>query len=143
MGWASELASELIDRSGLPAGPPAGRPASWSGSTLPPEPTDPAELEVWFGQDRSRAWQVEDRIERLVLLVDAMWELLGERAGVTEAELVAKIAEIDGRDGSVDRRRTVAPHACPGCGAAIPNGRSTCQFCGGADPGGASPFDDV
>jgi hypothetical protein len=88
-------------------------------------------------------WRLEDRIERLLLLTDAMWELLSERTGVTEADLAAKVHEVDSRgDGARDGRRARSIRRCTSCQAAIEHGRATCTFCGAAAPG-STPIDAV
>ena len=88
-------------------------------------------------------WTLEDRIERLLLITDAMWELLSERAGVTDEELAAKVHEIDGRgDGARDGRRARSIRRCTSCQAAIEHGRATCTFCGAPAPG-TTPIDAV
>ncbi|MCU1498857.1 MAG: hypothetical protein JWM47_2810 [Acidimicrobiales bacterium] len=81
---------------------------------------------------QQRLYAMEDRLERLLLLTDAMWELLSEKAAVSEAMLLAKVVEIDGRDGSVDGRRVRLARRCDQCGAAVEKGRATCMFCGHA-----------
>ena len=75
------------------------------------------------------------RFDKMVLVLDACWELLSERAGVTEADLLAKIAEIDVRDGTADGRKLMRPRKCSKCNAAVANNRATCAFCGHAEPG--------
>jgi hypothetical protein len=86
--------------------------------------------------------RVAARFERILILVDAMWELMSERLGLTEEDLLAKAAEIDGRDGVVDGRRIAKPRRCSQCNAAIPHDRETCMFCGKAEPG-VKGFDRV
>ena len=77
-------------------------------------------------------------LEQLYMVVHAMWELLSERVGLTDADLEAKIQEIDLRDGRLDGQdatetttqtcqkcsRPVAPgqHHCPWCGEPMDNG---------------------
>ena len=85
---------------------------------------------------------LEVRVDRLLLVMDAMWELLAERTGATEADLLAKVQEIDQRDGTVDGRRTTIARRCSACGAAVGNDRTTCMFCGHEEPG-RSGFDGV
>jgi hypothetical protein len=91
---------------------------------------------------RARDAELDDRIGRLVLVTEAMWELLSVRFGLTVADLAEQIRAIDARDGSVDGRRgipEVAPRVrCASCQAVVPVGKPTCQFCGAAVPG-ASP----
>jgi hypothetical protein len=86
--------------------------------------------------------RVAVRFDRILILVDAMWELMSERLGLSEADLLARAAEIDARDGTVDGRRTTPPRRCSKCDAAIPHDRETCVFCGHAEPG-VKGFDQV
>jgi hypothetical protein len=69
-------------------------------------------------------------LERLALLTQAMWELSRERNGVTEAELVAKVHEIDLRDGKADGRIERAGPACAKCGKTNRPRRVKCFYCG-------------
>ncbi|MCB1006678.1 MAG: hypothetical protein R2699_01640 [Acidimicrobiales bacterium] len=100
-----------------------------------------ADLQSQIESSRTRraSDDVEDRLDRHVLLTEAMWELLAERLGLTSADLAAKVLEIDGRSGAVNGKREVAPaRRCPSCDAAVTVGARTCQFCGepmdGHDP---------
>ena len=87
---------------------------------------------------RARDAELDNRIARLLLVTEAMWELLSERAGVTVAELAERVRAIDARDGRVDGRHGLTVDAprlyCPACQAAIPVGRQVCQFCGATVP---------
>ena len=85
---------------------------------------------------------IEDRFEKLLIVNEAMWELLSEHLGFTDAHLVHKVREVDGRSGAVDGRRAVVVRRCSQCEAAISKGRSRCTFCGHAEPG-LEPFDAV
>jgi hypothetical protein len=86
-----------------------------------------------------RADDAEDDLMRLVLITQAMFELLGERLGITPDELLARIRDIDERDGASDGRATASPRDCPSCQAKVPVDRDTCQFCGAA-AGDRDPF---
>jgi len=86
-----------------------------------------------------RADSTEDDILRLVMITQAMFELLHERLGITQDDLLTRIREIDARDGAVDGRLTAAPRDCPACQAKVPADRDTCQFCGAA-VAGRDPF---
>ena len=94
---------------------------------------------------RSRDAALNDRIGRMLLVTEAMWELLSERTGVTVEELAERVRAIDARDGRVDDRRGTPENAprilCPACQAVVPTGRQACQFCGAAVPEAkADPF---
>lgn len=85
---------------------------------------------------RDELWRLEDRIERLLVVTDALWELASQQLGLTDEQLTAKVVEIDGRSGQVDGRRPRVIRRCPSCAAAIAHGRPACAFCGADAPGG-------
>ncbi|MDH4306691.1 MAG: hypothetical protein OEX04_04360 [Acidimicrobiia bacterium] len=72
---------------------------------------------------------VNERVDRLILVVDAMWSLLKE-SGWTDEQLKARILEIDSEDGVVDGRLTPQRHRCTKCDSMVEPGRSTCTYCG-------------
>jgi hypothetical protein len=76
--------------------------------------------------------------ERLYLVVQAMWELLKEKAGLTDADLDAKVQEIDMRDGRLDGQDSTqtAPLTCRQCGRTILSGQAQCSWCGAQVKGG-------
>ena len=77
--------------------------------------------------------EVHDRVDRLILVVDAIWPLL-EESGYTDEQLMARIEEIDSADGAIDGKRTAQIAQCVSCEAKIAAGLDTCQFCGAAVP---------
>jgi hypothetical protein len=82
---------------------------------------------------RRSALRTEDRLEGLALVCCAMFELMRETSGVSEAQLRAKITEIDLRDGQTDQRVTPVLKRCPKCDAAISPHFGRCLFCGHKD----------
>lgn len=94
---------------------------------------------------RAHDAELHNRIAQLVLVTEAMWELLSERAGLTVSDLAARVRGIDARDGHPDGRRGAATDApqvrCPSCQAVVSAGKTTCQFCGAEVPEAkADPF---
>src|SRR5262245_5233390 len=95
---------------------------------------------------RARAMgdEMNTRVERLVLVTEAMWELLSERTGLTVAELAERVRTLDAQDGHLDGKRGApAPSQvrCPSCQAVVPAGKTICQFCGAEVPEAkADPF---
>ena len=69
-------------------------------------------------------------IDALALSCAAMWELLSERVGVTEQELMAKIEEIDLRDGTLDGKLAPVKQPCSACGRPNNAKRRNCLYCG-------------
>ena len=72
------------------------------------------------------------QIERMNLVNQAIWELVRDRASLTDADLNAKVQEIDLRDGQADGRITAAAGNCPKCGKLNARGRTKCMYCGTA-----------
>ncbi len=80
--------------------------------------------------------QFEERMNKLVLICKATFELLAEATGVTEQQLAERILEIDLRDGKADGRMTPEQKRCPDCGAAVCAKFNRCLFCGWVDASG-------
>ena len=103
-----------------------------------------SEVERTASRSRSLGAELDDRIERLALVMEAMWELLSERSGVTITDLAARVRQIDARDGHTDGRRGTTSEAivrCQSCQAVVPVGKAVCQFCGADVPSAkADPF---
>lgn len=85
---------------------------------------------------------LNDRVDRLILVVDAMWSLL-EDAGYTDEQLVERIEQIDLSDGTSDGKRTPRATTCVSCGAKVPGGSPTCQFCGTQVDDAPDPIDGL
>ena len=70
-------------------------------------------------------------VERLLLITEALWGILQEKHGLSEADLARRIEDIDLKDGRLDGRLAPAPPlACPGCGKILPKHRPACLYCG-------------
>ncbi len=81
-------------------------------------------------------WQVG----KLTLINRAMFELLHDKFGLTEAELVAKMTEIDLQDAHQNGRVAPgAPVACEACGRTYSKHHNHCLYCGHTNVSG-SPF---
>lgn len=91
---------------------------------------------------RNRIDDLEDRIDRLLLLTEAMWELLSKHLGFSDEHLTHMMRTIDERDGHLDHRVTRQARKCQACQSAVPADRTTCQFCGVEVPG-STVFDQT
>src|SRR4051812_44163415 len=58
---------------------------------------------------------VEDRVERMMLINAAIWEMLKDSRGFTDDMLRAKIETVDVRDGDADGRIAKVPITCAKC----------------------------
>lgn len=76
---------------------------------------------------------LNSQIETLVLANQAMWELLSEKAGLTETDLINKMNEVDLRDGKLDGKiAKKVVRECGDCGHKVSKQRSVCYWCGAA-----------
>ena len=81
----------------------------------------------------NRVEDLNERIDRLAMIVRAMWELLEEQ-GMTPEQLVEKLEAMDLVDGEADGQMRQAPIDCPACDSKVAPGLAKCQFCGVAIP---------
>ena len=76
---------------------------------------------------------LEMRIESLITVNEAMWQLLCETTGLTDAHLAYRFKELDSSDGREDGKKQVRANRCT-CGAMVNARLTNCQFCGGPAP---------
>ena len=75
---------------------------------------------------------VEEKVESLALICQAMWELLEDK-GYSSADLLKKIEEIDLRDGQLNGKITKITH-CPECNHKLGKRHNQCFWCGAQIP---------
>lgn len=69
-------------------------------------------------------------VEKLFMLTEALWTILKEKHGCTDAELVQRVQEIDLRDGKLDGKVAKVNPDCPKCGRKLMGKRPVCLYCG-------------
>ncbi len=95
------------------------------------------------GSNVNELLDLHDRVDRLILVMDAMWSLL-EDSGYSDEQLVERIQSIDSSDGSEDGKRTPRVQQCRQCGSKVARGLPSCQFCGTSLPESSTdPFGRV
>lgn len=77
----------------------------------------------------SRIEALETRSEKLALLTQALVELLQTRLGLTEAEILDKVIEIDLRDGRQDGRMGGNATTCDNCQRPYNVRKNRCLYC--------------
>ena len=70
------------------------------------------------------------KVERLSLASQALWELLRDHTDFQEEHILAKMQEIDLRDGKADGRIGQTAVVCPQCGRQGSSVRTGCLYCG-------------
>ncbi|NQZ68213.1 MAG: hypothetical protein HRT89_09090 [Lentisphaeria bacterium] len=74
---------------------------------------------------------LENEVERLLMISEAMWCFIKENHDLKDEDLFAKVIEIDGKDGKVDGRVSpTVPKNCPECDRVLPKKKPFCFFCG-------------
>lgn len=92
-----------------------------TGRAKPPETPTPTPVEA-----------LRYDMERVLLITEALWELLKEKHGYTDDQLIQHVHRIDAADGKLDGRvtRKAGPTTCGTCGRALSRRRPTCIYCG-------------
>ena len=86
---------------------------------------------------------IDDRLDRLSLLCEAMWELLKDVTDLSDEDLAAQLIEVDERDGRRNLRRQRTAQPCDACGSRSPAKNVRCQVCGEPLTQAQSLFDIV
>ena len=79
---------------------------------------------------------LRERLDRVSLACQAMWELLRDQGVLGEERLLDKIEEVDLRDGRRDGKIGTRPVECPACGRMANPRRRMCMYCGTSVRGG-------
>ena len=79
---------------------------------------------------QSKVEQLETRLDRALMTMEAMWTLMSERLGITDDELQERIVEIDLTDGILDGRVRRPAAECHACKRRIPRRFTRCMYCG-------------
>ena len=83
-----------------------------------------------FNHYKRRIEELEFSLNRVALASQALWEILRARLEISEEELLAKINEIDLRDGVQDQRMTPYVTNCPKCNRVVNSKSNRCIYCG-------------
>ena len=79
--------------------------------------------------------QLEDKIDGLSLVCQAMFEVLADKLDFPQTEIEAKMEEIDLRDGRLDGKISSKPLNCAKCQRRVNSRRKKCLYCGEPVPG--------
>lgn len=79
---------------------------------------------------QSNIKELQHQVERLSLMNQALWELIRERAGLTDADLETKAREVDLRDGLADGKLSTIAVKCPSCLRVCNSKHHKCLYCG-------------
>ena len=80
--------------------------------------------------------RLDSKIDGLAMICQALVEILRDRGGVSEADIEAKMKEIDDRDGRSDGRIAGKPTECPSCRRPAHTRQRVCMYCSTPIQGG-------
>ena len=78
----------------------------------------------------SKIENLENEVNRLTLITQALWEILQSKVGISESELTSLIEEIDLRDGKLDGKLSPEPKKCIKCNQSVSIKTGVCFYCG-------------
>lgn len=74
---------------------------------------------------------LESQVERLLMITEALWDILKEQHGYTNDELMRRVALIDLKDGKLDGKvARTGPAQCPKCQRVLNRRHMQCIYCG-------------
>ncbi len=76
--------------------------------------------------------ELRRKVEALSIACQALWEIIQEANNMDESAILARMQEIDGRDGKLDGKATPAVLECPQCARPSNASRTVCLYCGGS-----------
>ncbi|MDY6836104.1 MAG: hypothetical protein SVY53_15030 [Chloroflexota bacterium] len=86
--------------------------------------------------------ELEGKVDSLTIICRAMWELLREKNGLSEEQLIEKVKEVDLLDGKLDGKVRLSAKECSSCGRLMSPRHSRCMYCG-TDRLNDTAFDSV
>ncbi|WP_010252650.1 hypothetical protein [Acetivibrio cellulolyticus] len=72
----------------------------------------------------------KNQYERLMLITEALWEILKEEHNYSDEKLIEKLKIVDLKDGREDGRVLLPPSKCSSCNKTVEKGTDTCIYCG-------------
>jgi len=79
----------------------------------------------------SEVARLQGQVERLLMTTEALWNILKEKQGLDDKELLRQIVQIDLRDGKLDGHvAPTPPEPCPKCQRVVAKQSVRCMYCG-------------
>ena len=70
-------------------------------------------------------------IEKLLMITEALWDIVKDQNGYTDEELLQRVRQIDLSDGKLDGKVAKSlPQDCPNCQRPMSRNRPICLYCG-------------
>jgi hypothetical protein len=73
---------------------------------------------------------LEANLAKGLMICETLWELLVEKTGLTQDDLINKLNEVDMRDGVLDGKNQRGIAECAACGRKVSGRHAACLYCG-------------
>jgi len=80
--------------------------------------------------DESTVKHLEATVAKILMINEALWEIIRDKHGMTEEDLHNKIYEVDMRDGQADGKNQRKASKCPNCDHMVSSRHAACLYCG-------------
>ena len=74
--------------------------------------------------------QLEATVAKVLMINEALWEIIRDKHGLTDDDLHKKLHEVDMRDGLADGKNQRKATKCPQCGHMVSSRHPACLYCG-------------
>ena len=94
--------------------------------------SDIRDQKLHLDENELSAVALRQDIEKLYMLIEALWAIVKESTGLKDEDLVKLVHEIDLQDGKLDGRNSANAEVrkCSQCGRTLLQGQSKCSYCG-------------
>jgi hypothetical protein len=82
----------------------------------------------------AHAREQDRKLTRVTLVAQALWEIISERFGLSETELLAKMREVEKRRGTSGEQGPVLARLCANCARPLAVARPRCIYCNAEAP---------
>jgi len=91
---------------------------------------DSAAAKSKASQAAGRIRILEANLAKMLMINEALWEILRDKQGLTDEDLNQKLYEIDMRDGVLDGKNQRSVSECPSCHRKVSPRHPACIYCG-------------
>ena len=83
------------------------------------------------GEARTRIDDLQVDVEKILMITEALWNILKEKHGYEDDDLLRMVQDIDLRDGQLDGKVAKQPNPpCTNCGRTLMGRHPVCLYCG-------------
>jgi len=80
--------------------------------------------------DESKVKHLEATVAKLLMINEALWEIIRDKFNMTDEDLHEKLYEVDMRDGTADGKNQRKASKCPNCNHMVSSRHPACLYCG-------------